>query len=319
MKIILFMIISLNAFSSEIDATKVNVELKKLGDELKLEEAEKYIQDLISSGEEWCLYQYKNGNCARKVKKMPETVEATLNKMRACVPPARTCSSTDIDKVTAEICIDQMESQCWLSRTNDIGHPNVMTRIYQKARERLPLLKHSAITTPPNIAEAYNKCQDNQFWGYTGRKKPNDKRIVNYAVNSESIIFGQYLSESDCHEARLLAEKKTDIELTGNCIKRFIGEDVEVKIAQAKAMIKFSGADVFSDRLISFSSMNSCNENINKKRKYKFQKAEYEFEELEISQYKSKDTMRFIGDCKDFTTVVCGNNKPIFNKIEIFD
>lgn len=45
--------LSRSAWSGEIDALKVSQDIKNLGNELKLEEAEKYFQELVSSGDNW--------------------------------------------------------------------------------------------------------------------------------------------------------------------------------------------------------------------------------------------------------------------------
>jgi len=309
------LIFSLNSWAGEIDALNAIQNIKKLGTELKLEEAEKYFQDLVSSGDEWCI---SKGKC-RDQERIRKSVEKTLNEVRLCVPVARICSGEKLDKKSAEECIAEMKSKCSISKPNEVGHPNSMAKILALAEERLPSLKYASTKMPANIAEAYNKCQEEVAWGYIGRSKPKDHNIIRYAQGKPQII-GEFKTESDCHEARILAKEKKDFDIDDSCVKRFIGKnEVVVTLAEAKAMVKLPGGDIPSDQDLTFSSLEKCQENILKKRKYKFQVREYQFEEIEIGPYKSTETMRFISNCKEKKKVVCKKDESEFSNLEYFD
>ena len=316
---------SLDLWSGEINALKVIQDIKNLGNELKLEEAEKYYQDLVISGEDWCV---SKGQC-RNQERIKKSVEKTLNEVRLCVPVAKICVSENLDKKSAEECIREMKKMCHPTKPNETGHPNTMAKIIASAEERLPSLKHSSTNTPTHLADAYNKCQEETYWGYSisAKKKESIIKItslnprVTFNPNKDWVTVGEFKTESDCFEAMTLAKTKKEIDsVASGCRKRFSGKDVIVSVFEAKAMVKLSNDESLSAQDVTFSTLEKCNENISRKRKYKFPIREYVFDEVEVGAYKSGDPMRFISECKEVKKVVCKNDDNAgFSPVEYFD
>lgn len=186
-----------------------------------------------------------------------------------------------------------------------------------------------SIGTPHHLAEAYAKCLEEVSWGYSIPEKQKEKKVkissmnprVNFNSNKKWQTVDGFKTEPDCVEALTLAKEKKEIDATSfGCRKRFSGKDVVVSVYEAKAMVKLSTYTSLSTEEITFSSLEKCTENILKKKKYKFQIRQYEFQEVEIGPYKSSDTMRFISSCQEVKKVVCKNDDNVgFTKVEYFD
>lgn len=249
--------------------------------------------------------------------------------MRLCVPAAKTCSSEDLDKQSAKICINEMRKLCHPSKPDETGHPNAMAKIIASAEERLPTLKFSSNNLPSHLAEAYNKCQEEVSWGYSIPEKKKESKVkissmnprVTFNSNKNWITIGEFKTESDCFEAMTSAIAKKEIDSTASgCQKRFSGKDVVISVFEAKAMVKLSNYESLSAQDITFSTLEKCKENISKKKKYRLPLREHEFDEVEIAPYKSSDNMKFITDCKEVKKVICRNDDNVgFSQVENFD
>ena len=216
----MFVSFSRNAWSGEIDALKASQEIKNLGNELKLEEAEKYFKDLVSSGDDCCI---SKGQCRdRDQERIRKSVEKTLTEVRQCVPAAKICSGENLDKNSAEVCINDMRKLCHPSKPDETGHPNAMAKIIASAEERLPTLKFSSINTPSHLTEAYNKCQEEVSWGYSIPEKKKESKIkisslnprVTFNSNIKWTTIGEFKTESDCFEGMTLAKEKKEVDAT---------------------------------------------------------------------------------------------------------
>lgn len=329
--LVLLISISYSIFAEdEIDVSKAHGELVKFRNELKIEEAEKYYEELIPAIEKLCLTKRSTPACSRKGK-MPRDLEEIIREIRSCVPAAKICSKESLDKESAEKCISMMERKCPVSKPNETGHPNGMARILMNAQERLPNLKYSSEFTPPHLAEAYNKCEEGGVWGYSvfEKKKPAKQPKFKITSMNPRVVFqsddkwisvGEFKAEADCFEAKTIEKEKNGSDVSDSCRKRFAGKDVVVSVYEAKAMVKLSNYESLSAQEITFSTLEKCNENISKKRKYKFPIREYVFDEIEVGAYKSSDSMRFISECKEIKKVVCKNDDDAgFTKVEYFD
>ena len=104
------MFFSRSAWSGEIDALKASQDIKNLGNELKLEEAEKYFNDLVSSGDDWCI---SKGQCRdRDQERIRKSVEKTLNEVRQCVPAEERLPTLKYSNVNVPSHLSEAYNKC---------------------------------------------------------------------------------------------------------------------------------------------------------------------------------------------------------------
>jgi hypothetical protein len=109
---------SLSEFSEDnhLKISAVESKINKLGAELKLEEAEKFLLELKKLKPNWCLNYYNNGNCKKSTNEIPNSIENALERVRSCVPVMHQCSKQEIDRATARNCIKEINKRKSVSK-----------------------------------------------------------------------------------------------------------------------------------------------------------------------------------------------------------
>lgn len=188
----------------------------------------------------------------------------------------------------------------------------------------------SKLSEPPHLIAAYNKCEDGEVWSYSVLEKKKaakqsktkitslNPRVV-FKTDEKWTTVGEFKTEADCFEAKIMDKEKNGSDVSDNCRKRFAGKDVVVSVYEAKAMVKFSYSVYLASEVLTFSTFEKCNENILKKRKYRFSAIGGGYEDLEIGPYKSSESMRFIDQCKEVSKVVCKNDDAGYSKVDHWD
>lgn len=303
--------------NDEINVPELRGQVEKLIDDQNVEKAEELFKSKLNNEYNWCFNYYPSGKCQSFKKEPPiKEFEELIKKAKQCEPFVKQCLMQGLDKETANLCIEGIESKCPISKNYDVGHPNKYAQITIDVKKKLADLRYSNKVTPDQLANAYNKCLDNTYWGYFQNDKPKESKIMFYPIKGKQYIVGDFKTESDCHEARIIAKDKNIAEVGTDCVKRYAGEDVVVKIYQSKAMYKYEENGQQKEEIITFISKEKCEESILSIRKYRFKDSDSENEEIEIGPFKSNDKNRFISKCVEKSEIVCKKNEIGFNKID---
>lgn len=121
----------------------------------------------------------------------------------------------------------------------------------------------SKLSEPPHLIAAYNKCEEGEVWSYSvlemkkGVKQSKTKitslnlRVI-FKSDEKWTSVGEFKTEADCFEAKIMDKEKNGSVVSESCRKRFAGKDVVVSFYEAKAMVKFSYSVNLALRLLPF-------------------------------------------------------------------
>lgn len=314
--------VSLNLSDNSIDADEVTAKLKAHLDRLEQDEAQKYYSGLKDSKRQWCVIKYNNGKCKQKSEAPPKHILKLLSQIDSCVPAAKLCQTEGISKAQGNECIKKMEENCRISSPGDVGHPYPHTIILENAKKVLPTLKHTeSDQMNSDIAQAYNKCEENQKWGYNVSENPISSKLVFYARTRNSKTVGSYDSQASCEQARL--ESNPDLRRGlefDKCLRRYVGPKVDLKIYSAKAFF-FTQPSVTNSRPsnikeIKFQTLSECSQTIKSTSIHKHYLGEYDYEDITINPLGSSEENKFISECKPLIVDVCREGKSGYNEIE---
>lgn len=311
----------LNFGQNYINEPEVAEKFKAMRNNLEYEKAEQYVEELRRSEREWCHYYYSNGNCARSSKSSNLALGAQLERLKECSSAAKTCTKEDLSKQEGEVCVNEMEKHCWFSSANETGHPFPHNLLLNNAKKRLPSLNFSNQGLPAEVADAYNKCEAGQKWGYHITDKPIDSKILFYARTGKSKTIGSFSSQRECDEARLKSDPdlRRGLEID-RCTKRYVGPQVNSRLYKANLMYKSEGhggilPSVKKDS-VTFYTQEACQKAVSSGNKYKFYYGEYAFEEVQVSPLSSDSENKFISECKREEFTVCTENISGYSKID---